>query len=385
MTAPFAGAVGLNQKLLHRPGGRRQLETPALLIDVDRLDRNIATLAARSRARGLGLRPHAKSHKCARIAVRQIAAGANGVSCAKPGELLALFAAGVGKLMLSAPVASAAKIDALAGASAAGAELIVAVDRLPLLDAYAAAATRHNTEIGVFVDLDIGLLRSGVATGAEAVALARACAAAANLRYLGVQAYEGRAQHIADFGQRRTSHAASTARLRGILAALADAGLPAQNVSGGGTGSCRLDTDDQVFTELQAGSYIFMDEAYLPIDIDGSGSPVFETALHVALTVIGHSSAGFAILDGGSKSLAVDGPPPRVYLDGRVVGRIEWCGDEYGRVLPASGCPVLPIGAVVECTVPHCDPTLNLHDVAHIVSGDRLIDFWPIDARGRAD
>ncbi len=385
MTAPFTGAAALNQKLLHRPGGRRELETPALLIDADRLDRNIATLAAQSRARGLGLRPHAKSHKCARVAARQIAAGANGVSCAKPGELLALFAAGVGKLMLSAPVASAAKIDALARASAEGAELIVTVDRLSLLDAYAAAARRHNTVVGVFVDLDIGLLRSGVATGPEAVALARAAEAAPGLRYLGVQAYEGRAQHIADFVQRRAAHADSTARLRGLLAALADAGLPAQYVSGGGTGSCRLDIDDQVFTELQAGSYIFMDEAYLPIDINGSGTPVFETALHVALTVIGHSSSGFAILDGGSKSLAVDGPAPRVYLNGRAVGRVEWCGDEYGRVLPASGCSALPIGTVVECTVPHCDPTLNLHDVAPIVSGDRLIDLWPIDARGRAD
>jgi D-serine deaminase-like pyridoxal phosphate-dependent protein len=385
MTPSFTGAAALNQKLLNQPGGRRQLETPALLIDLDRLDRNIATLATQSRTRGLGLRPHAKSHKCARVAARQIAAGANGVSCAKPGELLALFAAGVGKLMLSAPVASAAKIDALARASAEGSELIITVDRPSLLDAYAAAAHRHNTVIGVFVDLDIGLLRSGVATGPEAVALARAAEAAPGLRYLGVQAYEGRAQHIADFAPRRAAHAASTARLRGLLAALADAGLPAQHVSGGGTGSCRLDTDDQVFTELQAGSYIFMDEAYLPIDIDGSGTPVFETALHVALTVIGHSSAGFAILDGGSKSFAVDGPPPRVYLDGREVGRVEWCGDEYGRVLPTSGCSVLPIGTVVECTVPHCDPTLNLHDVAHIVSGDRLIDFWPIDARGRAD
>lgn len=355
------------------------------MVDVDRLDRNIAALAAQSRARGLALRPHAKSHKCARIAARQIAAGANGICCAKPGELLALFAAGIRRLMLSAPVASAAKIDALARAGAAGAELIVTVDRLSLLDAYAASASRHNTAIGVFVDLDIGLLRSGVATAAEAVALARATQAAPGLRYLGVQAYEGRAQHIADFAQRRAAHAASSARLRVILAALAAAGLPAQHISGGGTGSCRLDTEDQVFTELQAGSYIFMDEAYLPVDIDGSGTPAFETALHVALTVIGHSSADFAILDGGSKSLAVDGPPPRVFLDDREVGRIEWCGDEYGRVLPAAGCPVLPVGAVVECTVPHCDPTLNLHDIAHIVSGDRLVDFWPIDARGRAD
>jgi D-serine deaminase-like pyridoxal phosphate-dependent protein len=385
MTPPFTGAAALNQPLLHQPGGRRLLETPALVIDVDKLDRNIATLAAHSKARGLGLRPHAKSHKCARIAARQIAAGANGVSCAKPGELLALFAAGVGKLMLSAPVASAVKIDALAQACAAGAELIVTVDRPSLLAAYAAAAHRHTTAIGVFIDLDIGLGRSGVATAAEAVALARAAEAAPGLRYLGVQAYEGRAQHIADFAQRRVAHAASTAALRAILAALAAAGLPAQHVSGGGTGSCRLDIEDQVFTELQAGSYIFMDEAYLPVDIDGTGAPVFETALHVALTVIGHSSAGFAILDGGSKSLAVDGPPPQVFLAGRPVGRIEWCGDEYGRVLPASGAATLPIGAVVECTVPHCDPTLNLHDIAHIVAGDRLIDFWPIDARGRAD
>jgi D-serine deaminase-like pyridoxal phosphate-dependent protein len=385
MIRSLQGAAALNEPLLDVAGGRGRLETPALLIDVDRLDRNIAKLARVCGDNGIAVRPHAKSHKCARIAERQIAAGARGVCCAKSGELLALFAAGISRLTLTAPVASAVKIDLLARAAAAGADLIAVVDRPELIAAYAQAARRHGSTIGLFVDLDIGLKRSGVATGHQAIALAQAAANTEGVRYLGVQAYDGTTQHIDAFEDRRVAHAARTAELRLLLAALEKAGFAASEVSGGGTGSHRIDAQSGVFSELQAGSYVFMDEGYLRVDIDGTATPAFETSLHIALTVIGHSSAGFAILDGGSKSFALDGPPPHVYAAGALLGRLEWCGDEFARLLPAPGATTPPIGTVVECTVPHCDPTLNLHDVAHVFSGDRLVDFWAIEARGRAD
>jgi D-serine deaminase-like pyridoxal phosphate-dependent protein len=141
-----------------------------------------------------------------------------------------------------------------------------------------------------------------------------------------------------------------------------------------------------LLTEIQAGSYVFMDEAYGSVDMHGRGGPEFEPALRIAVSVIGHSSLGFAITDGGSKSFALDGPPPRVFRNGELVGRIEWCGDEFGRILPLEpGGATLPIGTVVECTVPHCDPTINLHDVLHVVRGGRLVELWRVEARGRAD
>ncbi|MCV9938795.1 DSD1 family PLP-dependent enzyme [Boseaceae bacterium BT-24-1] len=385
MTTLLFGAAALNQKLVGESDSRARLETPAAVLDLDLFEHNIALMAETCRKAGLNLRPHAKSHKCAEIARRQMAAGALGNCCAKPGELLALFEGGVRDLLLSAPIASTAKIDALARAAAAGGRIGVVVDRVDLATAYAEAARRHGTVFDVFVDLDVGLKRSGVATPAEAVELAKLVSGLAGLRYRGVQAYQGRVQHIDDFAARRAANQGMGRLLASMLEALREAGLAPEIVSGGGTGSHLLDGEDRLLTEIQAGSYVFMDEAYDSVDMHGRGGPEFKPALRIAVTVIGHSSLGFAITDGGSKSFALDGPPPRVLLGGELVGRIEWCGDEFGRILPAEGRGTLPIGTVVECTVPHCDPTINLHDVLHVVRGDELLELWPVEARGRAD
>jgi D-serine deaminase-like pyridoxal phosphate-dependent protein len=385
MTLQPFGAAALNLPLVGQAGSRARLETPAAVLDLDIFERNIATLADTCKRIGIGFRPHAKSHKCAEIARQQMAAGASGICCAKPGELLALFEAGANDLMLSAPIASSAKIDALARAAARGARISVVIDRLDLVAAYAEAAVRHASRFDVFVDLDTGLKRSGIADPQEAVALAEAVTRQASLRYVGVQAYQGKVQHIHDFAARRAANAESNRTLRAMLAVLERAGLAPSIVSGGGTGSHLLDGEEKIFTEVQPGSYVFMDEAYNSVDVYGQGGPEFGPALRVAVTVIGHSSAGFAITDGGSKSFALDGPPPRVFLGGELVGRIEWCGDEFGRVLPEPGQGTLAIGTVVECTVPHCDPTINLHDFLHVVSSDNLVALWHVEARGRAD
>lgn len=381
---PF-GAAALNQPLIGEPGSRSRLETPAAVLDLDIFERNITKLAETCKRAGIAFRPHAKSHKCAEIARRQMAAGASGICCAKPGELLALFEGGASDLMLSAPIASPAKVDALARAAARGARIGVVVDRLDLVAAYAEAAARHGTRFDVFVDLDTGLKRSGVANAQEAVALARAVTDQPSLRYVGVQAYQGRVQHIDDFGARRAANDEANRILATVLAVLKQADLAPGIVSGGGTGSHLLDGQAQVLTEVQPGSYVFMDEAYNPVDIYGGGGPEFGPALRVAVTVVGHSSAGFAITDGGSKSFALDGPPPRVFRGKEMTGRIEWCGDEFGRILPEPGHGTIPIGTVVECTVPHCDPTINLHDFLHVVSEDRLVALWSVEGRGRAD
>ncbi|SFC46398.1 D-serine deaminase, pyridoxal phosphate-dependent [Bosea sp. CRIB-10] len=385
MTTPLFGAAALNEQLVGVPGSRARLETPAAVLDLDLFEHNVALMAQTCRKAGLNLRPHAKSHKCAEITRRQMAAGALGNCCAKPGELLALFEGGVRDLLLSAPIASPVKIDALARAAAAGGRIGVVVDRADLAAAYADSAQRHGRVFDVLVDLDVGLKRSGVATPAEAVELARLVSGLDGLRYCGVQAYQGRVQHIDDFAARRAANQEMGRLLASMIEALRQAGFAPEIVSGGGTGSHLLDGEDRLLTEIQAGSYVFMDEAYGSVDMHGRGGPEFKPALRIAVTVIGHSSLGFAITDGGSKSFALDGPPPRVFLGGELVGRIEWCGDEFGRILPSDGQAALPIGTVVECTVPHCDPTINLHDILHVVRGADLVAQWPVEARGRAD
>lgn len=387
------GVGALNAPLVGEPGSRMRLETPAAVLDLPAFERNLARLHATCRAGGLAVRPHAKSHKCGEIGRRQMVAGASGLCCAKPGELLALAGAGLTDLLLTAPLASPRKIAALASAAAMGTRIGFAVDRLDLIAALGAAAQAQGTRFDILVDLDTGLRRSGVDDPAQAVALARAASDHPALAYAGVQAYQGRQQHIVDFAARRAAVEESNAILRGFLDALREAGLPPAIVSGGGTGSHALDAAAGLFTEIQAGSYVFMDEGYAGLDFEGQGPGSFATALRVAVTVIGHSSLGFAITDGGSKSFALDGPAPRVFLrEGqgdnageREVGRIEWCGDEFGRILPAPGEATRPIGTVVECSVPHCDPTINLHDVLHVVEGDRLVAQWAVEGRGRAD
>lgn len=379
------GVAALNAPLVGIDDARARLETPALLLDAEAFEKNLRSLSDMARAHGVGVRPHAKSHKCAAIARRQLEAGAIGIACAKPGELLALFEAGIRKLMLTAPVASRLKIDRLAKAAAAGAELIVVVDRAELIAEFGAAARAAGAGIGVLVDCDTGLGRTGLTGPDEIVSLARAIEAEEGLSYLGLQAYAGQVQHIFDFAARRAANEIANDRLRAMLAALRSAGLSPRIVSGGGTGSHLLDFEARLLTEVQAGSYVFMDEAYRPVDMHGIGAAVFELAMRVAVTVIGHSASGEAITDGGTKSFAVDGPPPSAYLAGKEIGTIAWVGDEFGRLRTREGVAVPPAGARIECTAPHCDPTTNLHDVIHLVRGGRLDAIWPIEGRGLSD
>ena len=379
------GVAALNAPLVGAAGSRAALETPALLLDATAFEKNVATLAALSKDAGMGLRPHAKTHKCAAIAKAQLAAGALGIACAKPGELLALFEAGVNPLMLTAPVASRLKIDRLAAAAARGADIAVVVDRAQLVADYAASARVAGTTISMLVDCDTGLGRTGVTTPPGAVALARMIEAEEGVTYAGVQAYAGNVQHVFGHEERRAANRAANERLKAMIDALKAAGLPPRIVSGGGTGSHMLDFEDHVLTEVQAGSYVFMDEGYRPVDMLGKGSGTFDFALFVAVTVIAHSANGEAITDGGTKSFAIDGPPPRALLDGVEIGTIAWAGDEFGRLKTHRGHAPPPAGTRIECTAPHCDPTANLHDVIHVVRGDRLEAIWPIEGRGLSD
>jgi len=379
------GVAELNAGLIGVAGGRDRLETPALLLDATAFEKNVARLAALARDAGIGLRPHAKTHKCSAIAKAQMTAGALGIACAKPGELLALFAAGIGSLMLTAPVASLRKIERLAGAAAAGCDLTVVVDRAELAARFAQAARAAGTTIAVLVDCDTGLGRTGVTTPEAAIALARAVAAEPGLSYAGVQGYAGNVQHVFEHGERRAANRAANQRLSAIVSALEAAGLAPGIVSGGGTGSHLLDFEDRVLTEVQAGSYVFMDEAYRPVDLHGRDTTPFDFALFVAVTVIAHSANGEAITDGGTKSFAVDGPPPRAFRDGVEIGTIAWAGDEFGRLKTHAGHAPPAAGTRLECTVPHCDPTANLHDVIHLVRAGTLEAIWPIEGRGLSD
>src|SRR5579863_4822108 len=293
--------LGPNAALVGVPGSRQKLDTPALVVDRDALDRNIAAMAAHARATGIALRPHIKTHKSVAIARRQVAAGALGVSCVTLGEAEIMVHAGIPGVHLTSPPVTAAKLArlvALARASHGG--LSVVVDHADTVAALSAALHDAPTPLAVLVDVDAGQGRTGCAVEA-APALARAVHAAPGLRFAGIQAYAGHLQHVAVRAERRARSLRLADRLHGMLRQLAAMDLPAPIVSGAGTGTFDLDPEARVFTELQVGSYVFMDVDYLRALKDGRNAPPFETALFVATSVVSANQPGYVTCDAGLK------------------------------------------------------------------------------------
>jgi D-serine deaminase-like pyridoxal phosphate-dependent protein len=374
----------LHEHLIGRQGSRADLNTPALILDLDALDRNIGRMATLTVQHAVALRPHAKTHKSVDIAKRQIAAGAVGVCCAKIGEAEVLSEGGVTGILITSPVAAPAAIARLAELAAAAEGLMAVVDHPGVAGRIDAALAETEAKLDVIIDIDPGIARTGVASAAAAVALARAIDRSPNLQYRGVQFYCGSQQHIENYADRRAAIVERTAYLKEVIAALAEAGFAPGLVTGSGTGTHRIDLDLGVFTELQAGSYVFMDKQYLDCDLTGSAEPPFEVSLSVDARVVSANHHGLVTIDAGYKSLSTDGGVAVVRRGAPETAFFAFMGDEHAALIaPGIGAELQP-GDPVSLTVPHCDPTVNLYDFYHVVSGDTLIDIWPVSARGRA-
>lgn len=374
----------LHRHLIGRQGSRRDLNTPVLVIDREALDRNIARMADFAGAHGLKLRPHAKTHKSAEVARRQIAAGAIGQCCAKLGEAEALADAGIGGLLITSPVVSAPAIERLVALNERSEGLMCVADNPHVARAIAAEITaRGGRPLTLLVDVDPGIHRTGVASPEAAAELYRTIADEPVLRYGGVQYYCGSQQHIESYAEREAAIRDRADYLRTVLSALEAAGGKPPIVSGGGTGTHRIDATLGLFTELQVGSYIFMDDQYRVCALTPEGDTLFETALLIDTRVISANSPGLVTVDAGLKSMATDAKPPLV-AGGAEEGTVYFfMGDEQGALIhPAGALPAL--GATVTLGAPHCDPTVNLYDFYHVVSGNTLVDIWPVSARGRS-
>lgn len=376
--------IDLHRHLIGQQGGRASLNTPVLVIDHDALTRNIAAMAVFARGAGVALRPHAKTHKSAAIAKLQIEAGALGVCCAKLGEAEALAEAGIESILITSPVATLQAIARLAALHARIADLRVAADHPDNVDALAAAVRESARPLPIVVDIDPGIRRTGVASPEAAVALARRIGEHPQLSYAGVQFYCGAQQHIESFADRQNAIAERTAYLQSVIAALAEAGLPPQMITGGGTGTHRIDAALGVLNELQVGSYVFMDRQYRACDLAGEGAehPPFESALLIDAHVISANAASMATIDAGFKALSTDGGVPAIVSGAPESAMFVFMGDEHGALIAPDH--VFRLGDPITLTAPHCDPTVNLYDAYHIVRGDTLIDIWPVTARGRS-
>ena len=371
----------LHAHLINQQGGRRSLNTPVLLIDLDVFERNVAAMAAFAKANGIRLRPHAKTHKCAEIARRQVAAGAVGVCCAKLGEAEEMAAGGIGSVLITSPVVSEPAIARLVQLNERMADLEVALDNPDNARALAAAVGSGKT-LTVLIDVDPGIKRTGVASAEAAVALAQVIAGLPQLKLIGVQYYCGRQQHIESYAERRSEIVDRTDYLRGVINALTEAGFAPEIITGGGTGTHRIDVELGLLNELQTGSYVFMDRQYNECDISGEGTPGFETSLLIDARVVSANTPGLGTIDAGFKAMATDGGPPTVLSGAPVGAAFHFMGDEHGLVLFGETSP--PVGSIVTLAVPHCDPTVNLYDFYHVVRGDTLVDMWPVEGRGRS-
>ena len=354
------------------------VDTPCLILELDAFERNLKRLPESLRDRSIRLRPHAKSHKCPEIALRQIALGAAGVCVQKVSEAAALVAGGVADVLIANEIVGAPKLKLLAELNAR-ARVAVCADNADNVAALDAAARAAGIRLDVLVEIDVGANRCGVAPGAPAVALAKQIAACGSLRFAGLQAYQGSAQHLRKVGERRDAIARAVEDVRATTRLLGAAGIQCDYVTGAGTGSYMFEAASSVYHELQAGSYIFMDADYAQNEWTESGIPQFEHSLFVWTTVMSTPTPGRAVVDAGLKASSVDSGMPRVADYGDV--ECVKMSDEHG-VLHLSGATRFRIGDKLKLIPGHCDPTVNLYDWYVCVRNERVEALWPITARG---
>jgi D-serine deaminase-like pyridoxal phosphate-dependent protein len=302
---------------------RDEIPTPALLLDLDRFERNIARMAAHVRAAGKALRPHAKTHRCPDIARRQVAAGALGVACAKLGEAEVMARAGIRGLLITTEVVAPAAIRRLTRLAAQAPDTMVVVDHPDNVEALARAAVEDGVTLEVVIDVDVGGRRTGVQPGDAAVALGRAVAAKPSLRLRGLQGYAGHCAHVIGWEARRRASHEAMAPLMETRRRFEAAGLPVDVVAGGSTGTHDIDVELAGLTELQSGSYCVMDVDYRRIGGRRADAfTEFEMALTVLATVVSVPTADRAMVDAGLKAFSTDKPfPPEP---------VERPGVEYG-------------------------------------------------------
>ena len=352
-----------------------EIDTPALVVDLERMERNVAAMSRFFADKRAKLRPHWKTPKCVEVAQRQLAAGAIGITCAKLGEAEALAAGGVrASVLIANQLVGAAKLARLIELAQVLPELVVAVDSADQVDALDAAlggARSPAPRLGALVEVDTGMHRCGTSTAEQTVALAGQLRAS-RVAYRGVMGYEGHAVLVADAAKRKELAEAAAAALCAHVDALRAAGLAPEIVSSGGTGTFDLTGTVPGVTEIQAGSYVFMDGRYREVRSD------FELALSLHTTVI-HRRGRLVVTDAGVKSLSSDfGLPVALDLGARVVGLSE----EHGHVLLDEGVDVSP-GQRIRILPSHGDTTINLHDRYYAERGDSVEAVWAIVGRGR--
>ncbi|WP_299427217.1 3-hydroxy-D-aspartate aldolase BhcC [uncultured Shimia sp.] len=360
------------------------IQTPALVLDLDALERNIKKMGDYAKAHGMRHRVHGKMHKSVDVAkLQESLGGAVGVCCQKVSEAEVFARGGIKDILVSNQVRDPAKIDRLARLPKFGSRTIVCVDDVANVADLSAAAVQHGTELEIFVEIDCGAGRCGVTTTEAVVEIAKAVGAAENLKFTGIQAYQGAMQHMDSYEDRKAKLDVAIAQVQDAVDGLKAEGIACELVSGGGTGSYYFESNSGVYNELQCGSYAFMDADYGRI-LDKDGNRIdqgeWENAFFILTSVMSHAKADKAIVDAGLKAQSVDSGLPVIF--GRDDVEYIKCSDEHGVVMDPTGA--LKVNDKLKLVPGHCDPTANVHDWYVGVRDGKVETVWPVSARGRA-
>lgn len=361
---------------------KTDLPTPALVVDIDKLESNVAKMADYAKSAGVSLRPHAKTHKTPEIARRQIAAGAIGICCATIREAETMARAGLRGLLITSEQVGVNKIARLIRLTEQRPDTMSAVDSPEHAQTLSDAAGAAKIVLNVLIDIDPNGNRTGAEPGAKAEELGRVVDSLPHLNLRGVHGYAGAASHVHGWAQRKNE---SGAQMRPVLAsfeAMKKAGLPMEIMSGASTGTYNIDTEFPAMTELQVGSYVFMDADYRTVGgQSGALYNDFQPSLTVLSTVISKNHSSIATIDAGIKSFATDHDslPEVVTIEGATYG---FDGDEHGRLYLENAARGAQLGEQVELIISHCDPTVNLYERMYVCRDDQVVDVWAVAGRG---
>ena len=368
-----------------KPGmDEADIQTPSLVLDLDALERNIKKMGDYAKAHGMRHRVHGKMHKSVDVAkLQEKIGGAVGVCCQKVSEAEVFVRGGIKDVLVSNQVRDPAKVDRLASLPKLGSRIIVCVDDLDNVTDLSGAAVDHGTQLEVFIEIDCGAGRCGVTTTPEVIEIAKAVEAADNLKFTGIQAYQGAMQHLDSYEARKEKLDTAIAMVKDAVEGLKAEGIDCELVSGGGTGSYYFESNSGVYNELQCGSYAFMDADYGRI-LDKDGNRIdqgeWENAFFILTSVMSHAKTDKAIVDAGLKAQSVDSGLPVIF--GRDDVEYIKCSDEHGVVMDTNG--VLKVNDKLKLVPGHCDPTANVHDWYVGVRNGKVESVWPVSARGRA-
>lgn len=352
-----------------------EIETPALVVDFDKLQGNINKMSEYLKQLGCSLRPHFKTHKCVPVAKMQVKAGAIGITCAKLGEAEILANSGIDEILIANQIIEPSKIRRLAGI-ARYSNITVAVDNLQNIEDLSRAAVAFKSHIGVLIEIEIGMGRCGARSLDDALQLAEKIDKSAGLIYKGIMGYEGHCVFVEKFEDRRVKTTEAIGRLVEFKNFLELKGFETVVVSGGGTGTYSITPGIAGMTEIQAGSYVFMDAKYRAIEDIG-----FDNALYLMATVISIPERGLGITDAGMKCLATDAGMPVVYEPAGV--ELAKLSEEHGKISFNPEITNIKVGDKIRITPSHICTTVNLHDRYYVTSDNIVTGVWNIDARGK--